>query len=205
MIGLILILAAFAVDDAVTFPLQLHSKGWAHSVAAALSKYGDWPPLLLVGLVIAAILFLKKRFEASRLVVVVLIAGMITGFSSTIIRTATGRTRPSTTNVPQGFYGFQLSPKKWHDYGSFPSGHTATTAGLAVAAWMVRRRYGIAFTILMLAVGWSRIALSCHHFSDVIASIAWAIFCAPILFHFFDQRLRQQPFWKNRIEQPPLP
>ena len=183
-IGLIIIGAAFVVDDPVTSFFQLHSEGWAWTAAGLLSKYGDWPPLLAAGLAVVLLLLLLRRFEAGRLLLVVLIAGMLTGLSATIIRSATGRTRPSA-EAPQGFYGLRHD-SHWivgkYEFGSFPSGHTATVAGLTVAAWLVSRRFGAAAAIFGAAVAWSRLALHCHHFSDVVASTVLAIFFKPVDF-----------------------
>jgi membrane-associated phospholipid phosphatase len=106
-----------------------------------------------------------------------LTAGLLTGLGSTIIRTTVGRTRPTAT-APQGFYGLRYH-SQWimgqYDFASFPSGHTATWAGLAGAAWFYRRRWGVAFLAAGLAVAWSRMALGCHHFSDVTASVVWGL------------------------------
>lgn len=101
----------------------------------------------------------------------------VTGLAGLMVRVLTGRTRP-LAHVPQGFYGV------WHDgrwvlgnyeFSSFPSGHAATAVGLAAAAWLVHRGWGAAAAVYALAVMWSRIALQCHHLTDVIASAALAI------------------------------
>ncbi len=85
---------------------------------------------------------------------------------------------PRNHDVPPGFYGV------WHDghwiigkfeFSSFPSGHAATAVGLAAAAWLVHRGWGAVAAVYALAVMWSRIALQCHHLSDVVASTVLAI------------------------------
>ena len=90
----------------------------------------------------------------------------------------TGRTRPLNHDVPQGFYGV------WHDghwiigkflFASFPSGHAATVVGFAAAAWLVHRGWGAVAAVYALAVMWSRIALQCHHLTDVVASTMLAV------------------------------
>jgi undecaprenyl-diphosphatase len=180
------------VDDPVTGFFQLNAKGWAWTTASLLSKYGDWPPLLVAGLAVVLFLLLLRRFEAGRLLLVVLIAGMLTGLSATVIRSLTGRTRPGA-EAPQGFYGVRHD-SHWiigkYEFGSFPSGHTATVAGLAVAAWLVNRRFGAAAAIFGAAVAWSRMALHCHHFSDVVASTVLAFFLSPWIFRFWEMKTR---------------
>jgi membrane-associated phospholipid phosphatase len=111
----------------------------------------------------------------------------LTGLAATILRVLFGRTRP-LAHAPQGFYGV------WHDghwilgkydFSSFPSGHAATAVGLAAAAWLVHRGWGAVVVVYALAVVWSRMALQCHHLSDVLASavlsIALAVWLKPLL------------------------
>jgi membrane-associated phospholipid phosphatase len=46
---------------------------------------------------------------------------------------------------------------------------------LATAAWLVHRGWGVVAAGYAMAVMWSRIALECHHLSDVVASTVLAI------------------------------
>jgi undecaprenyl-diphosphatase len=66
-------------------------------------------------------------------------------------------------------------------FSSFPSGHAATAAGLAIAAWLVHRGWGAVALLYAVAVMWSRIALQCHHLSDVVASTILSIPLAMLL------------------------
>lgn len=51
---------------------------------------------------------------------------------------------------------------------SFPSGHTATAAALATGVWVADPTRGIVITALALAVGYSRLHIGAHWFSDVV-------------------------------------
>jgi membrane-associated phospholipid phosphatase len=51
---------------------------------------------------------------------------------------------------------------------SFPSGHTATAAALATGIWVVSPRRGIPAAALAGAVGYSRLHVGAHWFSDVL-------------------------------------
>jgi membrane-associated phospholipid phosphatase len=191
-VGILAILAAFALDGPVDDFLRVDSQTPLYSFAGFLSRIGDWPPLLLVGLGLVLFFYFRGRREISRLILLALVAGMLAGFSATIIRSCTGRTRPSS-QVPQGFYGLRHD-SQWtvgkYEFGAFPSGHTATVAGLTAAFWMVRRRWALVFAIFALGVAWSRIALNCHHFSDVAAAAAWGIFVGLWFFLFLDSKLK---------------
>jgi len=187
--GLVAIATAFAVDPAVTggFFLPAHDHLW--QVARWISKYGDWAPILLIGLAIVAGLAGCRKYAAGRLFLLILVAGLLTGLGSTLIRSTTGRTRP-TALVPQGFYGLRYQGK-WimgkYDFASFPSGHTAVWAGLAGAAWVRRRSLAVVFLLGGAAVGWSRMALGCHHFSDVTAAFVWGLAVGPWLVSRLDK------------------
>jgi membrane-associated phospholipid phosphatase len=165
-----------------------------------LSTYGDWPYLLGLGGLAVGALFLFRKYRASRVVILILMAGMLAGFSSTVIRSTVCRTRP-TAQHPQGFYGPRLD-SHWivgkSEFGSFPSGHTATAMGLAAAIWMYSRRWALVMGTVGAAIAWSRIALGCHHFSDVVAATVWAFIVAPA-FVLLLNRLWRKIFtrWSN--------
>ena len=181
--GLMAIGIAFALDNLVDprVVLPVHSPLW--EVAFRVSKYGDWPPVFLVGLGVVAILLASRRFAEGRLLALILVVGLLTGLASTLIRSTVGRTRP-TAEAPQGFYGPRYHGK-WiigkYQFASFPSGHTAVWAGLAGAAWSRRRPLAAGFLVVAVIVAWSRMALNCHHLSDVTASMIWGLSVGPWL------------------------
>jgi membrane-associated phospholipid phosphatase len=190
--GVIVIWLAFALDGAVQRTVLssggnqvVHpvKNGAEAAIAGGLSKYGDWPYLLGFGGVALGALILFRRYRASRVLTLILIAGMLAGLSSNVIRSTVCRTRP-TAQHPQGFYGPRLD-SHWiagkAEFGSFPSGHTATAMGLAAAIWMYSRRWALVMGTVGAAIAWSRIALGCHHFSDVVAATVWAFLVAPAL------------------------
>jgi len=188
--GVVLVWLAFAFDNVVQrtvlssgdhHRMHLLTEGAAASLAQGLSKYGDWPYLLGLGGVVVLTLFLFRKYRASRVLTLILLAGMLAGFSCTLIRSTVCRTRPTAQHA-QGFYGPRLD-SHWivgkPEFGSFPSGHTATAMGLASAIWMFSRRWALLMGFVGVAIAWSRIALGCHHFSDVVAATVWAFLVAP--------------------------
>ena len=182
-IGLLAIVAAFALDSTVDGSCYRPAHDSVWKVAFYVSKYGDWPPVFLTGLVVVTGLVLLRKPASGRLLLLILVAGLLTGLGSTIIRSTVGRTRPLAT-APQGFYGLRYQGH-WiagkYQFSSFPSGHTAVWAGLAGAAWFRRRRLAAAFLVVAAVVAWSRMALGCHHFSDVTASMVWGLGVGPWL------------------------
>ncbi len=194
--GLLAIFAAFMVDDTVTGACLLPPPhGAARRIAEWLSKYGDWPPIVLAGLLAVAALAGFRKFATGRLLLLILVAGLLTGFATIFVHCAVGRTRPSAP-APQGFYGLRYQ-SQWiigkYQFASFPSGHTAVWAGLAGVAWRRRRPWGVLLLVAAVAVGWSRMALGCHHFSDVTASLVWGFAVGPWLGHGLEKPVHA--FW----------
>ncbi len=148
------------------------------------SKIGDgWVPAA-AGFFFAAVFLVAKRPVVAAKIFFVMLTCELTGLAATILRVLFGRARPLNHDVPPGFYGV------WHDghwiigkfaFSSFPSGHAATAAGLAAAVWLVHRGWGLVAMLYAVAVMWSRIALQCHHLSDVVASTLLSIPLAILL------------------------
>jgi len=179
--------AAFLLDNRVDAALDVTPKTSLHDLAWWCSKMGEgWVPAA-AGIFFALILLLVNRPNVAAKIFFVVLTCEITGLAATILRVLFGRTRP-LAHAPQGFYGV------WHDghwiigkfeFSAFPSGHAATAVGLAAAAWLVHRGWGAVAAVYALAVMWSRLALQCHHLSDVLAStvlsIALAVWLKPLL------------------------
>ena len=171
------VVLAWPLDSRVDAALDASQNPPLHHFAWWCSKLGEgWAPAA-AGLAGAILFVLLNRPSVAAKILFVTLTCELTGLGGLILRILTGRTRP-LAHVPQGFYGV------WHDghwiigkyeFSSFPSGHSATAVGLAAAAWLVHRGWGALAAIYALAVLWSRIALQCHHLSDVVASTALAI------------------------------
>lgn len=181
--SLVLLALGFLADGPVARVLTLQSSTFWRQLALYASKAGEGWVVALVGATGSLLLFMARRFHASRGVFLVAFTGLLTGAAATVIRSLLGRTRPDSHEL-QGFYGV------WHDshwiigkyeFGAFPSGHVATVIGLAAAAWLIDRRFGTLAFLYALLVSWSRIALGCHHFSDEIAAAIVGVYGAHLV------------------------
>ncbi len=186
--GVILIVAAFPFDDRVGAALNAMQQPSLKEFAQWCSKIGEgWVPAV-IGIFLAVVYLILNRPQVAAKIFFVTLTCELTGLAVVILRLFFGRARPNNHDVPPGFYGM------WHDghwilgqfkFSSFPSGHAATAVGLAAAAWLVHRGWGAVLMVYALAVMWSRIALQCHHLSDVLAStvlsIALAVWLKPFL------------------------
>ncbi len=184
-LSVVAIALSFPLDGVVDGALNVRGQPAWENFAWWCSKIGEWWLIGLAGLLAAAIQIRRHRLEMARGILFVIATGGITGLAATVLRTFIGRTRPSNTAVPQGFYGI------WHDghwiiarpeFSSFPSGHSATVAGLAMAAWMIDRRAGLVAWVFALVVMWSRIANAWHHLSDVVAATVLGVLGAKVLY-----------------------
>ncbi len=206
--GILAVAAAFALDNAVDGALDVTKAAALKSFADWCSKLGEgWVPAV-VGVLFALAYLVGNHPKTAARIFFVALTCEFTGLAATILRVLFGRTRPNNLEFPQGFYGV------WHDghwiigqykFSSFPSGHAATVAGVAAAAWLLHRGWGAVFAVYALAVIWSRVALQCHHLSDMLAStvlsIAMAIWLKRILLPFTETQFSRlnRKLWKNRF------
>jgi membrane-associated phospholipid phosphatase len=196
---------AWPLDNRVDTALDASKNLPLHAFAWWCSKLGEgWAPAA-AGIACAILFVLRNRPGVAAKIFFVALTCEVTGLAGLIMRILTGRTRP-LAHVPQGFYGV------WHDghwiignyeFSAFPSGHTATAVGLAAAAWLVHRGWGALASVYALAVLWSRIALQCHHLSDVVASTVLAIPLAMLSHKFLLPSVKFQignlhRAWRNR-------
>jgi membrane-associated phospholipid phosphatase len=182
--GTAAIALAWPLDNRVDAALDATRNLPLHQFAWWCSKLGEgWFPAV-AGVLFAILLVLLDRPVVAARIFFVALTCELTGLAGLILRILAGRTRPLAHDVAQGFYGI------WHnghwiigkyEFSSFPSGHAATAVGLAAAAWLVHRGWGALAAVYALAVMWSRIALQCHHLSDVVASTVLAVPLAVVL------------------------
>lgn len=179
--GAAIIAAAFLTDARVGAALDAGQDPALKNFAKWCSKLGEGWVIAVAGIFLSGVYFFRRRPQAAAKIFFVAGSSLLIGLAATILRVIFGRARPLNHDVPPGFYGV------WHDghwiagqfkFSSFPSGHAATAAGLVVVAWLVHRGWALALLPYALLVMWSRIALECHHLSDVLASTFLAVLLA---------------------------
>lgn len=157
---------------------HLHS-GTGNAVALAIhAGLRGWSALILLAIVACGVAALT-RSVANGLIIV----GMTTcGWAATaVMKAIVGRERPD-----QLLLADSLLPGA-HGPTSYPSGHTAFAASLAIAVSLVmwRTRWRIPVVVLAAAftglVAVSRIYLGVHYLSDVVASLALSVAVAVLL------------------------
>lgn len=186
-----LVVLAFSWDRSVREGLLAHQaqvataegKKWnrttEHRLWGAISKYGDWPQLMLLGGGLLGLSCWRRRADWTRVIVSALLASTLAGVLANASRLTTGRVRPrAEATHGSGFFG------PWHDgrltigvpeMNGFPSGHTATAVGFAGPFLLAKPVIGVPLFLGAAAVALSRMQLGAHHLSDVVTATLLAL------------------------------
>jgi undecaprenyl-diphosphatase len=118
---------------------------------------GSWIATYVIPLAILAALLIAKRWRAAVFVAVSLVASVL---MVQVLKQFFGRSRPEEMLVIS-------------DFGSFPSGHTANAATLAVIAILLFPRLWVLIVGIIWTIGmaFSRTLLSVHWLSDTIGGM----------------------------------
>jgi membrane-associated phospholipid phosphatase len=161
----ILIPASLYLDAGMKAWVIQHQSNGVRTFMQAVSRFGDWPEHVAVGLVLVGIAYWRGSKRWTRIFAAMLIACALAGISARVVKVATGRARPNV-QTEAGWNGPRLSAR----YNAFPSGHTAAStaffAALAFASW----RIGLGFLAIPLLIAFSRMYVAAHHLSDVVGA-----------------------------------
>lgn len=193
---------AFVADVPVRLAIvKMQGSTWNESstkkMVAAVSRYGDWPELMLLG----AFGFFMARYRQSRrwqkIFLCAMLASTLAGGLVNTLRLTTGRTRPRVAE--QHWYG-PCHAGKWtigkSEFNSFPSGHTATAVGFATVILLASPLWGAMAMILAVSVAGSRLLLGAHHPSDLLAALFVALGISWFLWNYVE---RHSPRWIERL------
>ena len=170
--------ASFLLDASVIAWVARHPSRSVKHAAQFFTRWGDFPPIIGLLLVLLIAAWALKRTPAIRLLLLMMGSACAGGLAANVLRILTGRTRPDSAAIP-GWYGM-WNHGRWiagaYQYSSFPSAHTAVAIACVAPLWIlpgVRRRIAVALpaTGIALCIAASRILLAAHHLSDVVTSI----------------------------------
>jgi undecaprenyl-diphosphatase len=161
----LLLVASFCADAAVQAWMTRQQFPALRNFMNAVSRYGDWPEHVLLGLALVGVAYWQGSKRWLRIFAAMILACALAGVAARVIKISTGRARPHV-QTEAGWNGPRLSPR----YNAFPSGHTAAStaffATLAFATW----RIGAPLLIVPLLIAFSRMYVAAHYLSDVVAA-----------------------------------
>lgn len=188
IVGILLCGLSFLFDQTVIDWVKAHDSRSLKHIAGFLSRWGDWPELMLFGWIGFGLAWLARSRDVCRVLLCMIIASTISGAIVNSSRLLTGRVRPNNTEATHEWNGlwqggeFLLFKNKYH---SFPSGHTGAAFAFFGIPLFANRRHGWWALFAAAAIGWSRIYLNVHHLSDVMAGA----FVGLIVAHLVWERL----------------
>jgi membrane-associated phospholipid phosphatase len=178
-LSIFIFLAAILLAGAFVFDTPVHEWLNAHQSTAAkvfmrnVSRFGDWPEHVAIGIILAGVAWLRRSKKWTRIFLSMLLACAIAGVTARVIKVATGRARPSVKSE-ETWNGPSLSSK----FHAFPSGHTAATTAFFAVLFFANWRIGLACLPIPMLIGFSRMYVAAHYLSDVVGAAILGALCA---------------------------
>lgn len=172
----LILVGAFWSDPVVRNWILEHPNRHLRIVMAQISRFGDWPEHLILGLVLLVIAWWRGNKRWSRVFLAMLIACALAGAAARVIKIATGRARPSV-RTELVWNGPRLSEK----YHAFPSGHTASSTAFFAVLCLASWRVGLPCLLIPLLIALSRMYVAAHYLSDVVFAAILGVMCALIV------------------------
>ncbi len=144
-------------DEAAFLFVHRFQRPWCTRLMKGLTHFGDGTSWLILGLVLAA----QGTQSAQRLALLLAVGAGAAALSAQLLKRLLKRRRPDAGIA--GFRALVMNP----DAFSFPSGHTAAAAGVAVAFFGHGAELSSLMTLLACGVGFSRVYLGAHYPLDV--------------------------------------
>ena len=187
-IAAVTIAAAFYLDDTVWHFILQHQNRAVRSFMHNVSRFGDWPSHVVLGLLLLGIAWWRGSKRWARIFLSMLVAMAIAGIAGHVIKRAVSRARPSVKSELR-WGGPHFSTK----YHSFPSGHVAASTAFFGVLIFARRRIGLACLPIPILIGCSRMYIGAHYLSDVVCAAVLGILCAAIMAHFGLKQIENRP------------
>ena len=177
--GGLILLAAFRLDPVVQEWRREHRWKNIQVLSRNVTRATDWPVHIVAGLLLAGATFWRGNKKWTRVFLAMIAACAFAGISAYALKVSTGRVRPSV-KIEKIWGG----PTVRQNFQSFPSGHTAASFGFFSVLFFVSWRIGFLFLPIPLFIGFTRIFLGAHYFSDVVGAALLGILCAAIVAQF---------------------
>jgi len=181
----LLLVASLYLDRTVQAWMAQHGNPEARSFMQAVSRYGDWPEHVLLGLILIGIAYWRGSKRWTRIFAAMILACALAGIGARVVKVATGRSRPNVQTEAE-WNGPRINAR----YNAFPSGHTAAStaffATLAFASW----RIGAGLLTIPLLIAFSRMYVAAHYLSDVVCAAIIGVVTAYVVVGWRPLQLR---------------
>jgi membrane-associated phospholipid phosphatase len=167
--------ASFWLDSAVRSWMLEHPNRQLRNLMAAISRYGNWPQHVALGIVLLLLAWWRGSKRWTRVFFAMLLACALAGATGRVIKIASGRARPSVKSE-LAWNGPRLSEK----FHAFPSGHTASSTAFFAVLLFVRWRIGVTCLLIPMLIAFSRMYVAAHYFSDVVFAAVLGLVCASL-------------------------
>jgi membrane-associated phospholipid phosphatase len=178
--GALALAGAFRLDGAVHRWQYEHRWKNIQVLSRNVTRTTDWPSHALVGAGLAALAWRRANKKWTRIFLTMLAALALAGTSAYALKMSTGRVRPYV-KLEKTWSG----PTTTQNFHSFPSGHTAASFGFFMVLFFANWRIALLCLPIPVLVGFTRIFLGAHYFSDVVGAALLGILSAAIMGHFF--------------------
>ena len=168
-----LVLASFYLDAGAQAWMREHQTVGVRNFMEAVSRYGEWPGHVLVGLILVGIAYLRGSKRWVRIFAAMLLACALAGIANRMVKMSAGRARPYV-QAEARWSGLNFSAS----YHSFPSGHTASSTAFFATLAFASRRIGLGLLAIPLLIAFSRMYVGAHHLSDVVCGALLATLVA---------------------------
>jgi membrane-associated phospholipid phosphatase len=168
--------AAFYFDETVWTFLRQHQNRSMYHFMRNVSRFGDWPSHVVLGLLLLGVAWIRGSRKWSRVFLAMLLAMTLAGVAGQVIKRTIPRARPSVHTATR--WGGPHFSSKYH---SFPSGHVAASTAFFGVLLFTRRRIGLACFAIPILIGFSRMYIGAHYVSDVVCAATLGILCALIV------------------------
>jgi membrane-associated phospholipid phosphatase len=168
--------ASFYFDNTVWNFIRQHQNRGLYDFMRNVSRFGDWPSHVALGLLLLGIAWIRGSKKWSRVFLSMLIAMSLAGIVGHVIKRTIPRPRPSVKSE-LGWGGPRFSTK----YHSFPSGHVGASTAFFGVLLVARRRVGLACLPIPILIGFSRMYIGAHYLSDVVCAAVLGFLCALVI------------------------
>jgi len=153
-----------------------------HDLFKAITRLGqsEW---YLVGGILLYLFFRKTKPRQAAAGLFLFTTTAVSGLGANLIKFIAGRARPKLF-FSEGINGFNFFHIE-HAWASFPSGHSATAFSVAMAFALLWPKGRPLFLLAGALIAFSRIFLTQHYPSDVIAGSYIGIASSILLYHHY--------------------